>query len=24
MSAAEELGVKIHWPEQFDRGRTLN
>ena len=24
LNAAEELGVKIHWPEQFDRGRTLN
>ena len=24
LNAAEELGVKIHWPEQFDRGRTLS
>jgi hypothetical protein len=24
MAAAEELGVKIHWAPQFDRGRTLN
>jgi len=24
MAAAEELGVKIDWPLQFDRGRTLN
>jgi 2,4-dienoyl-CoA reductase-like NADH-dependent reductase (Old Yellow Enzyme family) len=23
MAAAEELGVKIDWPLQFDRGRTL-
>ena len=23
LSAAEELGVKIDWPDQFDRGRTL-
>jgi 2,4-dienoyl-CoA reductase-like NADH-dependent reductase (Old Yellow Enzyme family) len=24
LAAAEELGVKIDWPLQFDRGRTLN
>ena len=24
MAAAEELGIKIDWPLQFDRGRTLN
>ena len=24
MNAAEELGVKIDWSPQFDRGRTLN
>lgn len=24
LNAAEELGVKIDWPLQFDRGRTLN
>jgi 2,4-dienoyl-CoA reductase-like NADH-dependent reductase (Old Yellow Enzyme family) len=24
MAAAEELGVKIDWAPQFDRGRTLN
>lgn len=24
LNAAEELGVKIPWPDQFDRGRTLN
>ena len=23
LQAAEELGVKIDWPDQFDRGRTL-
>lgn len=23
LNAAEELGVKINWPDQFDRGRTL-